>query len=195
MISKVQFDRSTWNELPWKFEAGTPNIAGAIGLGAAVDYLSKIGMENVRKHEIELTKYAVDRLSKIPDVTIYGPDASLTPGVSRAASKHTPGVYQRAGVVSFNVGRVHAHDVASILDSEGIAIRSGHHCAQPLMEFLGIPAAARASFYIYNTKAEVDRLVEGIEKVKKVFKLSRPRTHSLSVPGRSKAHSGSEMSI
>ncbi len=154
MISKVQLAKSTWNELPWKFEAGTPDIAGAVGLGAAVDYLSKIGMENVRKHEIELVEYAVKRLSKIKDVQIIG---SLDPK-------------KRGGVVAFNVDDIHAHDVASILDSEGIAIRSGHHCAQPLMEYLGIKSAARASFYIYNDKSDVDKLVEGIEKVRKVFK-------------------------
>ncbi len=185
MISKVSVQNSTWNELPWKFEAGTPNIAGAVGLGAAVDYLSKIGMDRVRKHEIELTKYAISELSKIAGVTTYG---------SNDAKK-------RGGVISFNVGSsrqartinyssspsnslgmnfakrnrevsfIHAHDVASILDSEGVAIRSGHHCAQPLMDFLGISSAARASFYLYNTKEEVDRLVEGVMKVKETFKI------------------------
>lgn len=155
MISKVSLEKSSWNELPWKFEAGTPNIAGAIGLGAAVDYLWRIGMEDVRKHEMELTEYAIKQLSGIPEVTILG---SLDPK-------------KRGGVISFNVGNIHAHDVASILDSEGVAIRSGHHCAQPLMEFLGIESAARASFYIYNTKDDVDLLVEGIKKVKKVFKI------------------------
>ncbi|MDZ4209902.1 MAG: cysteine desulfurase, partial [Candidatus Curtissbacteria bacterium] len=155
MISKVSFEKSSWNELPWKFEAGTPDIAGAVGLGAAVDYLNKLGMENVRKHEIELVDYAISKLSKIEGVVIYGPmDAK-----------------KRGGVVAFNVGSIHAHDVASILDSDGIAIRSGHHCAQPLMEFLQIKSAARASFYIYNLKEEVDRLVEGILKVKKTFKI------------------------
>lgn len=155
MISKVSFEKSSWNELPWKFEAGTPDIAGAIGLGAAVDYLNKLGMENVRKHEIELTEYAVGQLSKIPDVVILG---SLDPK-------------KRGGVISFNVDRVHGHDVASILDEDGVEIRSGQHCAEPLMQFLGISSAARASFYIYNTKEEVDRLVEGVEKVKKTFKI------------------------
>ena len=155
MISKVSFEKSSWNELPWKFEAGTPNIAGAIGLGAAVDYLSELGMENVRKHEIELTEYALKRLLGIRDIRLLG----------------TKDPKKRGGVVSFNVGNVHAHDVASILDSEGIAIRSGHHCAQPLMDFLGIESAARASFYIYDTKEEVDRLAEGIKKVKKIFKI------------------------
>ena len=154
MISKVQHNKSTWNELPWKFEAGTPDIAGAVGLGAAVDYLSTIGMENVRKHEIELCDYAISQLSKIKDVVILGPVDSK----------------KRGGVVAFNVGEIHTHDVASILDSAGIAVRSGHHCAQPLMDYLGIKSAARASFYIYNDKSDVDKLVEGIGKVTKVFK-------------------------
>ena len=183
MISKVSMRDSTWNELPWKFEAGTPNIAGAIGLGAAVDYLNKIGMNNVRQHEIELVDYALKQLSKIPEVTIYGPrDARKRGGViafnigsSRlaplsGASSNNNNFNLRANGVSREVS-IHAHDVASILDEDGIAIRSGHHCAQPLMEFLGISSAARASFYIYNTKEEIDRLVEGIEKVKKTFKL------------------------
>lgn len=170
MISRVSLDKSTWNELPWKFEAGTPNIAGAVGLGAAVDYLRNIGMENVRQHEIELTRYAIDRLSKIEGVTIIGPTPAHLRGVLGRSGAHLGGE-NRAGVISFNVGIVHAHDVASILDSEGIAIRSGHHCAQPLMDFLGISSAARASFYVYNTKEDVDRLIEGIEKVKKTFKM------------------------
>ncbi len=157
MISKVSLIKSTWNELPWKFEAGTPNIAGAIGLGAAVDYLLGIGMENVRDHEIDLVEYAINRLSGIQDVRLFGPKDPR----------------KRGGVISFNVGNVHAHDVASILDEEGIAIRSGHHCAQPLMGFLGIESAARASFYIYNTKEEVDRLVEGILRVKETFKINK----------------------
>lgn len=166
MISKVELNKSSWNELPWKFEAGTPDIAGAIGLGAAVDYLNKIGMENVRKHEIELVDYAIKRLSKIDGVTIYGPK-TIQGTTKRRAQGRT---LNRAGVVSFNVGNIHPHDVASILDSEGIAVRSGHHCAQPLMEFLGVKTSARASFYIYNGKSDVDRLVEGIKKVEEVFK-------------------------
>jgi len=178
MISKVHLDNSTWNDLPWKFEAGTPNIAGAIGLGAAVDYLSRIGMENVRKHEMGLTEYAISRLSGIQDVRILGQKDSK----------------KRGGVISFNVGNpstssglsIHAHDVASILDSEGIAIRSGHHCAQPLMEFLGISSAARASFYLYNNVEEIDRLVEGIKKVKKTFKISQ----KVSLRGTLRFHSG-----
>lgn len=155
MISKVSLEKTTWNELPWKFEAGTPDIAGAVGLGAAVDYLSKLGMENVRKHDIELCEYALLKLAAIDGVKIYGP----------ADAK------KRGGVISFNVGPVHAHDVASLLDEEGIAIRSGQHCAEPLCDFLGIAATARASFYIYNTKGEVDRLIEGILKVKEVFRI------------------------
>lgn len=155
MISKVSLKQSNWNELPWKFEAGTPDAAAAVGLMAAVEYLSKIGMDQVRKHELELTRYALLRLGEIPKVKIYGSlDAK-----------------RRGGVISFNVDAVHAHDVASILDSEGVAIRSGHHCAQPLMDFLGISSAARASFYIYNTKEDVDKLVLAIEKVKKTFKI------------------------
>lgn len=156
MISKVSEQISTWNDLPWKFEAGTPNIAGAIGLGAAVDYLTKVGMDNVRKHEIELVDYAILELSKIPEVKIFGPESGKN----------------RGGVVSFNLEKIHAHDVASILDSVGVAIRSGHHCAQPLMDFLEVPSVARASFYIYNTKSEIDRLVAGVKKVKETFKIS-----------------------
>ncbi|HSX18988.1 MAG TPA: cysteine desulfurase [Candidatus Saccharimonadales bacterium] len=175
MISKVSLNKTTWNELPWKFEAGTPDIAGAVGLGAACDYLTKIGMDNVRAHEIELTKYALEKLSKIEGVKIYGPNPfhSRHSG-ERSDSRIDSGqarMTNRAGVISFNVGDVHAHDVASILDSEGIAIRSGQHCAEPLCDFLGIPAAARASFYIYNTKSDVDRLIEGVLKVKEVFRI------------------------
>jgi cysteine desulfurase/selenocysteine lyase len=155
MISKVSLEKTTWNELPWKFEAGTPNISGVIGLGVAVDYLLKIGMDKVREHDIELTTYATNKLSKVDGVTIYGPSD----------------VKKRGGVVAFNVGSVHAHDVASILDGEGVAIRSGHHCAQPLMDFLNITSCARASFYVYNTKDEVDSLVVGVLKVKEVFKI------------------------
>lgn len=153
MISKVGVKESNWNELPWKFEAGTPNIEGIIGLGAAVDYLNEIGMDKVREHEIDLTKYAIEKLSKINGLEIFGPKD----------------VRKRGGVVSFNVGKVHAHDVASILDNEGIAIRSGQHCAEPLMDFMKVPAVARASFYIYNPKSDVDKLVDGIKKVKEVF--------------------------
>ena len=160
MILEVDWERSSWNYIPWKFEAGTPNIAGVIGLGAAVDYLSYLGMKNVRGHEKELTNYALEKLSKVPDLIIYGPKE----------------IEKRGGVISFNIVKdgkvaIHPHDLASILDTEGIAIRSGHHCAQPLMKVLEIPAAARVSFYIYNTKEEVDKLIPAIEKAKKIFKI------------------------
>ncbi|MFA5412330.1 MAG: cysteine desulfurase [Candidatus Micrarchaeia archaeon] len=151
MIIEVKKEGSKWNELPHKFEAGTPNIEGAIGLGVAVDYLNRIGMDEVRKHEIELISYAIGKLKD--EVAIYGPmDAK-----------------KRTGLVSFNVPGVHPHDVATILDEDGIEIRSGHHCAQPLHDRLGLESSARASFHLYNTKEEVDRLVEGIKKVKRVF--------------------------
>jgi len=153
MIREVHKGWAKWNDVPYKFEAGTPNIEGAIGLGAAVDYLTKLGMGNVRRHEEEITRYALDGMHGIDGVVTFGPDD----------------VKARGGVVSFNVGDVHAHDVASILDVEGIAIRSGHHCAQPLMERLDVPATSRASFYIYNGKDDVDRLVAAIRKVKEVF--------------------------
>lgn len=153
MIKEVHMSGATWNELPYKYEAGTPNMAGAIGLGTAVNYLRKIGMENVRQHEMEITSYALDRMRQVKGLTIYG----------------SRDVKQRVGVISFNLGDIHAHDLASILDEEGVAIRSGHNCAQPLMEFLDIPAAARASFYIYNTKEEVDTLINVLEKARKLF--------------------------
>ncbi|MDD2655278.1 MAG: cysteine desulfurase [Candidatus ainarchaeum sp.] len=151
MILEVKKEGSKWNELPHKFEAGTPNIEGAIGLGAAIDYLNRVGMEEIRKHEVELITYAIAKMKG--EVSIYGPlDAR-----------------KRTGLVSFNVPGVHPHDVATILDEDGIEIRSGHHCAQPLHDRLGLESSARASFHLYNTKEEVDRLVEGIRKVKKVF--------------------------
>src|SRR3989454_3450465 len=155
MIREVHMYESTWKDPPYKFEAGTTNIAGAIGLGAAVDYLNQIGMRKIRLYEQELTRYALDRLSQIKGISIYGPkDPS-----------------QREAVVSFNVGDIHAHDMATLLDEDAICVRSGHHCAQPLMERLGVSATTRASFYLYNTEQEVDRLVESLEKAKKVFKL------------------------
>jgi cysteine desulfurase/selenocysteine lyase len=172
MILEVDWEESSWNYVPWKFEAGTPNIAGAIGLGVAVDYLSSLGMKNVRDHEKELTAYALEKLSKIDNLVLYGPQAPEKRGGPPATARH-----ERAGVVSFNItdekGKVaiHPHDLASILDSEGIASRSGHHCAQPLMKVLGIPAAARISFYVYNTKEEVDKLIPAIEKAKRIFKV------------------------
>ena len=153
MIKEVHQQTAGWNDLPWKFEAGTPNIADVIGFGAAIDYLNKIGMKNIREHEQMLTKYAMEKLGAIKGVTLHGT------------------AKEKGGAVSFSIAGVHPHDVATILDGEGIAIRSGHLCAQPLMERLGVPAVGRASFYVYNTKGEVDKLVAGVEKVKKVFKV------------------------
>jgi cysteine desulfurase/selenocysteine lyase len=152
MIREVWADRATWNELPFKFEAGTPNIAGAIGMGAAIEYLEGIGMDEVRAHELDLTRYALERLGEI-DAVIYGP---------RRAE-------ERGGVVSFGLENVHPHDMATIVDQEGVCIRAGHHCAQPLMRCLGVPATARASFYIYNTRDDVDALMAALEKTKGWF--------------------------
>jgi len=154
MIREVTLEKTTYNDLPHKFEAGTPNIAGAIALGAAVDYLRHIGMNEIRKHETELTKYCLEKLSKLKRVEIYGPKDPENKG----------------GVVSFNVTGVHPHDVAQILDSDGIAIRSGHACAMPLMKKLEVESVCRASFYIYNTKQDVDKLIRALKKVEKVFK-------------------------
>jgi cysteine desulfurase/selenocysteine lyase len=153
MILEVWPDRATWNELPWKFEAGTPNIAGGIAFGAAIDYLENIGMDAVRQHEKELTSYALEQLSKDPNVKFYG-----------AAEPEN-----RGGVISFNYGAIHPHDIGTLLDQEGIAIRAGHHCCQPLMRDLGISGTARASFYIYNTREEVDALVKALAKAATVF--------------------------
>jgi len=153
MIREVYLTHSLWNELPWKFEAGTPNIADAIALGAAVDYLLSLGMDNIFKHEKELTSYALDRLSNLSDLMIYGP-------------KNTR---DKTGVISFSVKGIHPHDVAQVLDRDGIAIRSGFHCAMPLHQKLKLPATCRASFYIYNTKEEIDKLAEGIQKTLKIF--------------------------
>jgi len=153
MIREVHLGSAKWNDVPFKFEGGTPNIAGAIGLGVAVDYLRDLGMDNVRAHEIEMTEYALKELGRIKGVTTYGPRD----------------VKKRAGVVSFTIAGAHPHDIASILDVEGICIRSGHHCAQPLMERYGLPATARASFYIYNDFEDADALVKGIRKVQEVF--------------------------
>ncbi len=155
MIREVHKYETTWNDLPYKFEAGTPNIADVIGFGSAIDYLSQLGMETVRKHEMELTQYALDKMSQIKGIVIYGPKD----------------VSKRGGVISFNFHDVHPHDVATIVDREGIAIRSGHHCAQVLMEKLDVAATNRASFYIYNTKQDVDKLIQSLEKVSELFKL------------------------
>lgn len=152
MISVVHLDHSTWNDLPYKFEAGTPIIASAIGLGHAVDYLSQIGMEAILAHEHAISGYALERLAEIPGVTVYGPEGE-----------------NKAGVASFTVDGINAHDLAQILDMNGVAIRAGHHCAMPLHESLGLAATARASFYLYNTRHEVDLLAEGIYSARKLF--------------------------
>ncbi len=155
MIRDVTLERSTWNDLPWKFEAGTPSIAEGIGLGAAVDYLQNLGMDKVRAHEVELTRYALAHIKEVPDMVIYGP---------RKAE-------EKGGIISFNLGDIHPHDLATLLDREGVAVRAGHHCCQPLIEKLEVPATTRASFYVYNTPEEVDRLVDALYKARKVFKL------------------------
>lgn len=155
MIREVHKFETTWNDLPYKFEAGTPNIADVIGLGAAIDYISEIGMNNIIQHEADLTKYALEKISKVKGVVTYG----------------TKNLSKRGGVIAFNFSDVHPHDVAQIIDEEGIAIRSGHHCAQVLMEKLDVAATNRASFYIYNTKQDVDSLVQSLEKVARLFKL------------------------
>ncbi|HEY7349172.1 MAG TPA: cysteine desulfurase [Ktedonobacterales bacterium] len=154
MIREVHLRSATWNDLPYKFEAGTPAIAEAVGLGAAVDYLNALGMEFVQRHEQELVSYALERLSGVEGLALYGPGAA-----------------KRGGVVSFTLGDIHPHDLAQILDSEGICVRAGNHCAQPLIEKLGLPATARASFYIYNIPEEVDALAETLEKAKAIFAL------------------------
>jgi cysteine desulfurase/selenocysteine lyase len=155
MIRSVAYESATFNELPWKFEAGTSNIAGAVGLGAAVDYLEEVGMDWVRAHERALTAYALERLRAMePVLAIYGPREE-----------------ERAGVISFNLGDVHAHDLASILDTEGVCVRAGHHCTMPLMRRMGWPATARASFYLYNTEQDVDTLLLALEKAARIFKV------------------------
>jgi cysteine desulfurase / selenocysteine lyase len=153
MIDFVHLQESTWKELPWKFEAGTPIIAGAIGLGAAIDFLNEIGLDNIAQHEHKLAAYALEKMSSVPGMTIYGPLDAV----------------KRAGLVTFNISDVHPHDVATVLDAEGIAVRAGHHCAQPLMKWLKASATARASFYLYNTEDDIDKLVEGLVKTKEYF--------------------------
>jgi cysteine desulfurase/selenocysteine lyase len=153
MIDFVGLYESTWKELPWKFEGGTPIIAGAIGLGAAIDFLEQIGLNEIEAYEHKLAAYALEKMSAIDGMTIYGP---------KEASK-------RAGVITFNINDVHPHDVATVLDAEGIAVRAGHHCAQPLMKWLKVSATARASFYLYNTEEDIDKLVSGLVKTKEYF--------------------------
>ncbi len=153
MISSVHRERSTWNELPWKFEAGTPNIADVIASGVAFEYLTKLGMENVRQHEIEISQYALKKFAQASDVTLYGPKDAL----------------KRGSVFAFNLAAVHPHDVGQLLSEQGIAVRAGHHCCQPLMKDLAVPGTARASFYIYNTVEEVDFLFGALEEAAKVL--------------------------
>jgi cysteine desulfurase / selenocysteine lyase len=152
MIKKVQFEETTWGDLPHKFEAGTSPIAEAVGFGAAVDYITSVGLEAIEQHEHELATYALERLAEVPGIVLYGPPPE-----------------RRAGIVSFNMEGVHPHDVAQVLDWEGVAIRAGHHCCQPLMQRLGVAATNRASFYLYTVPEEIDRLVEGLLRVRKVF--------------------------
>ncbi|PRO65545.1 cysteine desulfurase [Alkalicoccus urumqiensis] len=150
MIDFVDLYDATWKELPWKFEGGTPLIAGAVGLGAAIDFLEEVGLDEIEQHEKKLADYAMEQLSKIDGVTVYGPE-------------------HRAGIVTFNADDVHPHDLATVLDSEGVAVRAGHHCAQPLMKWLDVTATARASFYLYNTEADVDAFVSSLHTAKEYF--------------------------
>jgi cysteine desulfurase/selenocysteine lyase len=155
MIKRVEREASTWNDLPWKFEAGTSDVTEAVGLRVAVDYLGSLGMDNVRAHERELTAYALERLPEVEGLTVFGPaDAE-----------------RRGGVVSFAIEGMHPHDIADLCDREAVCIRAGHHCAQPLMRCLGVGATARASFGVYNSRDEVDRLVEALVKGREVFGL------------------------
>lgn len=156
MITDVRLYESKWAPIPHKFEAGTPPIAQAIGFGAAIDYLDKVGMVAVRNHEIEITRYALERLAEIPDLTVVG-STDMT---------------MRGGTVSFELGDVHPHDVATILDQEGVAIRAGHHCAKPLLRYLEIPATARASFYLYTVHEDIDQLVTGLYRARQLFGLT-----------------------
>jgi cysteine desulfurase/selenocysteine lyase len=157
MIRRVELEHSEWAGIPNKFEAGTPAIAEAIGLGAAVDYLSALGLESIRAHEKELTAYALERLSEVPGLTLFGPtDLDV-----------------RGGVAAFVLDDAHPHDIATILDSEAIAVRAGHHCAMPLHKSLSVPATTRASFYIYNVPGEIDQLIEALYKVKHIFSRGR----------------------
>lgn len=154
MIRRVQLEKSTWNDLPWKFEAGTPSIAEAIGLGTAVDYLTSIGMANIHAHEQFITNYALEALSEVKGLKLYGPAAS-----------------QKGGVAAFSLAGVHPHDIAELVDKEGIAIRAGHHCAMPLHKKLGVSATARASFYLHTTTDEIDKLIESLNRVRDIFRL------------------------
>ncbi len=162
MIRKVELERSTWADVPAKFEAGTPAVGDAIALGVAIDYLTELGMDRIWDHEREIVAYALDRLREIPNVTIFGPQSAG----------------ERSGVVSFAVGEVHPHDVAAILDEGNVAVRAGHHCTQPLMRALDVVATTRASFYLYNDREDVDRLIRGVHRVNQVFGDTTPRSAS-----------------
>jgi len=151
MIREVSMEKSTWNDIPWKFEAGTPNIAQVIGMGAAIDYINEIGLQSIADYEKELLSYTKEKLQNIPGLSIYGK------------------AKEKGAVISFNIGKIHPHDVAHILDTSGIAIRAGHHCAQPIMKYLKVPATNRASFYLYNTFEEIDSLIEGLTKTVDLF--------------------------
>lgn len=153
MIDFVELQDSTWKELPWKFEAGTPNIAGAIGLGAAIDYLEKVGMREIMDHEQNMMAYVMPRLEEIGGITIFGPKK----------------IEDRTGVIAFNIDGIHPHDVATAMDMEGVAVRAGHHCAQPLMNYINQPATARASFYLYNTLEDADQFIKALKATKEFF--------------------------
>ena len=169
MISEVTFEDAKWNELPWKFEAGTPNMAGAVGLTAAISYLQKAGMENIHEHERMLTKKAIGRLQETEDLTIYGPEAE-----------------KRGGLVAFNINGAHPHDISAWLDAEGIAVRGGHHCAMPLARLLGITGSTRASFYLYNTPEEIDKLADTLEMV--AAKMKKHAVAATTTQGKTSAH-------
>ena len=154
MISRVDWEGSRWNELPWKFEAGTSPIVEAIGLAAAIDWLGGIGMDSLREHEADLTAYALDRLAEVPGLTVHGPPAEA-----------------RGSLASFAIEGAHPHDIAEILGRRNVCVRAGHHCAQPLMRRLGVPATARASFAVHNTRADVDSLIDGLHEVRSVLEL------------------------
>jgi cysteine desulfurase/selenocysteine lyase len=154
MIKSVSFEKTTYNSLPYKFEAGTPNIADAVGLGAAVDYLQDIGMQNIRDHEIQLTRYALDAFKELEEeLVMFGPDDPE----------------KRGGILSFHTDAVHPHDLGTFLDRDGIAVRTGHHCTMPLMRSLGVIASTRASFYLYNTEEEVDLLLDSLKRALRYF--------------------------
>jgi cysteine desulfurase/selenocysteine lyase len=155
MIREVHKQETIYNDLPYKFEGGTPNIAGVIGLGTAVDYLDNLGMDKIRDHEMDITRYAMAALADVKDVTIYGPQD----------------LQHRGGILSFNIADIHPHDLATIMNEDGIAIRSGHHCAQVLMQRLDVAATSRASFYIYNTKEEVDLFIGALNRARKIFRI------------------------